>query len=534
MNILASLSCKDELHLVYGGLSNVAALRVNTILASGAIPILVQDTSVDKFPVSLRALIEEEKVQWVTKSYSKEQLITLGRADVGSVVDRVFVCLDSDDISLKSEISADCKRLRIPVNVTDSAPLSSFTLLSSYSAGDFQLGVTTSGKGCKLASRIKRELVSCLPPNIKDICNRVGELRQQLKECDQQETGDDDDDAVNSSKLNSLIREFDMSKEQQAAQRARFLSQVVEYYPLSELANLTIEKLSKEYSVTKELDDTQAAAHSSESTVKKGSISLVGAGPGSVSMLTLGALQEIHSADLILADKLVPQQVLDLIPQKRTRLFIARKFPGNAERAQQELLELGLSSLLKGEKVVRLKQGDPYIFGRGGEEFLFFSSHGFTPRVLPGITSALAAPVFSNIPATHRDVADQVLICTGTGRRGALPDFPEHVDSRTTVFLMALHRIVDLIPHLIKEKQWPADLPVAIVERASCPDQRVVRTTLSMAAEAVESLGSRPPGLFIAGRACHTLGGDLKEKWTVEEGCASASIGGLLEKLAHE
>lgn len=533
MNLLASLLCNGETHLVYGGTSNIAALRINSILASGANPILIQETSIESFPQSLQDQINSGKVRWNSESYRKEQLLALGRDEVERVVDRVFVSLDSSDIELKAQISAHCKQLRIPVNVSDSADLSTFTLLSTYTAGDFQLGVTTSGKGCKLASRIKRELVSSLPPNINDICARVGQLRQQLKENDQVEVGDDDDDAVNSSKLNALVREFDMTNEQKAAQRSRFLSQVVEYYPLSELANLTIESLSKEYSASHVLKFRDS---SGIGTPSKGVISLVGAGPGSVSMLTLGALQEIHSADLILADKLVPQQVLDLIPQKRTRLFIARKFPGNAERAQQELLELGLESLLKGEKVVRLKQGDPYIFGRGGEEYLFFRSHGFTPRVLPGITSALAAPVFSNIPATHRDVADQVLICTGTGRRGALPDLPEYVETRTTVFLMALHRIVDLIPHLIDEKLWPADLPVAIVERASCPDQRIIRTTIAKAAKAVEALGSRPPGLFVAGKACDILKEESQsnEEWVVEEGCTSAGLTGLLEKLVHE
>ena len=145
------------------------------------------------------------------------------------------------------------------------------------------------------------------------------------------------------------------------------------YFPLTTLADLSLEDLSvayKEYnSIVKTEAEPKEPSHKKLKTGKKGSISLVGSGPGSVSLLTLGALQEIHSADLILADKLVPQQVLDLIPKHRTKLFIARKFPGNAERAQKELLDMELESLMKNEKVVRLKQGDPYIFGRGGEEF---------------------------------------------------------------------------------------------------------------------------------------------------------------------
>ncbi|KAM9901266.1 hypothetical protein OXX79_004647 [Metschnikowia pulcherrima] len=527
MNLLASLNCVGEVHLVVGGSSNIAALRVHSILAAGAQPILVQRSPLETLPISLQDLISGGKVKLINAEFSSDLLTSLGRPEVDGVVDRVFVALDLDQETEKREISELCRRLRIPVNVSDSPELCTFTLLSTYSNGGFQLGVTTSGKGCKLAARIKRELVSKLPTNMGDICERVGELRQKLQQHDLAEIGGHDEDAVTTTNLNKLVQEFDMTVEQKAAQRARFLSQIVEYYPLEKLADITMDTLTAEYTST-----TEASRADGQRPDKQGTISLVGAGPGSVSMLTLGALQEIHTADLILADKLVPQQVLDLIPQKRTRLFIARKFPGNAERAQQELLTMGLEGLQKGEKVVRLKQGDPYIFGRGGEEYLFFSSHGYVPKVLPGITSALAAPVYSNIPATHRDVADQVLICTGTGRRGALPDLPPFVESRTTVFLMALHRIVDLIPHLIDEKNWPEDLPVAIVERASCPDQRIVRTTLAKAAAAVEALGSRPPGLFIAGRACGVLSPLSDEPWSVEEGHAMTEISGVLEKLA--
>lgn len=532
MNLLASLSCKDEVHLVVGGNCNIAALRVTSILACGAHPVLIQDTAVENFPVSLQESIDTGKVKWISQNFTSEHLTTLGRSEVDNIVDRVFVTLQRKDEHVKSEISKECQRLRIPVNVSDSPDLCTFTLLSTYSSGDFQMGVTTSGKGCKLASRIKRELVSTLPNNIDEICNRVGELRHEIQQHDM-EVGAHDDDAVTTLKLNSLVEEFSMTQEQKASQRARFLSQIVEYYPLKKLAEISVDDLAAEYKEKKIEGIKETNGDNVIKPSKKGSISLVGSGPGSVAMLTLGALQEIHSADLILADKLVPQQVLDLIPTKRTKLFIARKFPGNAERAQQELLELGLASLEKGEKVVRLKQGDPYIFGRGGEEFLFFTEHGFTPSVLPGITSALAAPVYSNIPATHRDVADQVLICTGTGRRGALPNLPEFVASRTTVFLMALHRIVELIPHLIEEKNWVHDLPVAIVERASCPDQRVIRTTLAKAAAAVEALGSRPPGLFIAGYACRVLTGELEGDWVVEEGHQGDEIGGILQKLAN-
>lgn len=529
--LLTSSHCKGETHVIITNgataLSNVTSLRINTIVESGANPVLIIDGESDindsEFSFSIQDHLKAGNLTKLQQNFDVNVLRQLGRDEVDNYVDRVFIILPIAEKDQKIAIASQCRKWRIPINVSDSPDLSSFALLSTFKQGDFQLGVTTSGKGCKLASRIKRELVGHLPNNIGDICNKIGELRANIQKEDDISfvpVGDNDDDSINTSKFNSLIEEFNMTKEQQKLKRTRWLSQIVEYFPLSKLNDVSINDLTEVYKQNKEIQEPATKKHRALNK-KVGSISLVGSGPGSVSLLTLGAIQEIFSADLILADKLVPQQVLDLIPQKSTKLFIARKFPGNAEKAQQELLSIGLESLLKGEKVVRLKQGDPYIFGRGGEEYNFFSGHGFTPIVIPGITSALSAPVLANIPVTHREVADQVLICTGTGRRGVLPNLPDFVKSRTTVFLMALHRVVDLIPHLINEKGWDADLPVAIVERSSCPDQRIIRTTLSKTAEAVEACGSRPPGLLVTGYSCEVINKDLNKEskpWVIEEG----------------
>jgi uroporphyrin-III C-methyltransferase len=270
----------------------------------------------------------------------------------------------------------------------------------------------------------------------------------------------------------------------------------------------------------------------------RGRIILAGSGPGHPDLLTKATHKAILTADLILADKLVPSGVLDLIPH-RTPVHIARKFPGNADRAQEELLELGLAGLKNGQTVLRLKQGDPYIYGRGGEEFEFFSKEGFADKItlLPGITSALSAPLFAGIPATQRGVSDQVLICTGTGRKGKPTVPPEFVETRTVVFLMALHRIVELVADLtthdsndakmvledgsidVRRKLWPKQMPCAVIERASCPDQRVIRTSLQFVAAAIEEEGSRPPGLLVVGKACEALfKPDVSQKWAVEEG----------------
>ena len=353
----------------------------------------------------------------------------------------------------------------------------------------------------------------------------------------------DDDASAQKPTFNQLVTDSDHAVAK--SRRIRWLSQICEYWPLRRLAAITdadIEVLLQSYGSKNENIGTSPAPLATSGSAlgisPKPQIILAGSGPGSPHLLTMATHRAIQNASVILADKLVPSPVLDLIP-RRTPVHIARKFPGNADAAQQELLELGLEALKKGLTVLRLKQGDPYIYGRGGEEYTFFKDYGYKPIVLPGITSALSAPLFAAIPPTHRSIADQVLICTGTGRKGAAPPPPPYVETQTVVFLMALHRLSSLVDSLtgisLRDARksdgsesnelrnpfpWPASTPCAVVERASCPDQRVVRSTLQHVVAAVDEEGSRPPGLLIVGRSCEVLIGTGGSKWVVEDGYA--------------
>ncbi|CAI2169876.1 8744_t:CDS:10 [Funneliformis geosporum] len=241
--------------------------------------------------------------------------------------------------------------------------------------------------------------------------------------------------------------------------------------------------------------------HRSHKNNNGGRIQLVGAGPGDPNLLTRAAYQAIQEADLILSDKLVPKEVLKLIPHNTEIFVAAKKFCANVEAAQAELNRVALDALNQGKVVVRLKQGDPFLFGRGGEEFLFFRSHGYVPQVIPGISSCMSAPLLANIPVTHRGVASQFLVCTGTGKKNTLPEIPTYHPARTTVFLMACHRIKDITKELINEGNYPSDCPCVVIERASCTDQREIRGTLSTIADIMEMEGHTPPGTLVVGQA---------------------------------
>ncbi|CAK7198937.1 uroporphyrin-III C-methyltransferase [Sporothrix eucalyptigena] len=574
-SLLTAIDCRGHVHLVVGA-NPLAAARCNQSLAVGATPILVAPEPLKKgdlLPAALQVRVDSGEVRWVRDDetagqFNSTYLETLGRDDVDGFVDAVFV---TDHHPLLAEsVAAACRRRRIPVNVVDRPDLCSFALLSTHAEGPLQIGITTNGSGCKLAARIRREVAATLPTGLGEACARLGALRRQIQEEDRRTaatatkaeidfTLSEDDSYDQSAAFNQLVlpasgnATADNTDDVETAKtrRMRWLAQMCEYWPLKRLASVTdddVEALLEAYATQGTAFPQTVQAPDAGNPSGNGRIILAGSGPGHPDLLTRAVHQAILSADVILADKLVPQGVLDLIP-RRTEVAIARKFPGNADAAQEELIEQATAAARAGKTVLRLKQGDPFVYGRGGEEVLRLRAAGFKDGqslfVLPGVTSALSGPLFAGIPPTHRDAADQVLICTGTGKKGKAPQPPGYRVSRTAVFLMALHRITGLLAELTdftaEEKEsnntgralWPASTPCAVIERASCPDQKVIRTTLEHVAAAIEQEGSRPPGLLVVGRACDVLytpvsvaasSDGASKPWSVEEGFASLDL----------
>ncbi|CAG8499599.1 5050_t:CDS:2 [Scutellospora calospora] len=305
-----------------------------------------------------------------------------------------------------------------------------------------------------------------------------------------------------------------ISMEKRDSEEIVVLLETAQELGLYELVDFLKDHLNKnqEKIVQKETADSKVSNgnHTNSSSElrsnnKRGRIRLVGAGPGDPNLLTRAAFQAIHEADIILSDKLVPDEVLKLVPSQTEILISPKKFCADANAAQQELNRLGLNALNQGKDVVRLKQGDPFLFGRGGEEFLFYRSQGYTPQVIPGISSCMSAPLLANIPVTHRGVASQFLVCTGMGKQGTLPEIPLYHPSRTTVFLMACHRIKQITQDLMNDGKYPPECPCAVIERASCKDQNVIQGTIGTIAEILEQIGHKPPGTLVIGWSCLTL-----------------------------
>jgi len=247
-----------------------------------------------------------------------------------------------------------------------------------------------------------------------------------------------------------------------------------------------------------------------------GQLSLVGAGPGDPDLLTVQALRLIKGASLVVADRLISPEILSLVD---CELRIAEKRPGCAEEAQEQLYEWVEAALQQGRNVVRLKIGDPLLFGRGGEEILHFRKMGVDAIVAPGISSSYCAPSAALIPLTHRGVSNQVLISTGYGKSSSVVDIPPYVSDRTVVLLMAVGRLSEIAanmtsPHL----GYPPSTPVAIVERATMPQQRTIVGTLETIGRLAKEHGAVAPACVVVGDVCTVLRSEV---------AAAGPVGGI-------
>ena len=234
-----------------------------------------------------------------------------------------------------------------------------------------------------------------------------------------------------------------------------------------------------------------------------GTVWLVGAGPGDPGLLTLLALHGLKAADVIVYDALVDERILTLANPK-ARLIHAGKRGGRPSPAQADISRTLVEEAKKSLRVLRLKGGDPFVFGRGGEEALALAEAGIGFRLVPGITAGIGGLAYAGIPATHRDVNSAVAFITGHAASG---DVPGDVDweslSRSVpvlVIYMALQNLGIIAKRLIASGR-NADEPVAVISKATTPSQVVLETTLSRASQDAKASGIKPPAIVVVGQS---------------------------------
>ncbi|KIR39084.1 uroporphyrinogen-III C-methyltransferase [Cryptococcus deuterogattii 99/473] len=515
------------------GSNRLAATRALSFLEAEAKVFLL--TTSEVMVKEVKELEESGRISLLQSAASNSvvwsELLAKHDISLACVTDTLISTPSRRSFASATVIYQTCLSLRIPINISDQPLLSTYTFPSvhRFAGADgpshLQVAVSTNGQGCRMSGRIKREIVSKLPADVGKAVDNVGRLRTRAKA--RAKISEEDDGPLNTPvpqlstpstscpNSNGEVTQ-QLSEEEQQLRRMRWVYQMSEYYSFEHLAKISNEEMDKALEVWGQRDEGYLPHHDAKvvnASEKKGRILLIGSGPGHPGLLTMAAHTALRTATLVLSDKLVPAEILALIPDS-TKLHIAKKFPGNAEGAQNEMMELALEGAQRGETVVRLKQGDPFVYGRGGEEVLYFRQHGFESTVIPGISSALAAPLMMGIPVTQRGVAESLVLCTGVGRQGKAVQLPGYVRSRTLVMLMGVARISQIIEVLTSSTAagrdgaaYPPHLPIAVIERASSPDQRVILSTLEKIQPALKQVDERPPGMMLVGWAALALEG---------------------------
>jgi uroporphyrin-III C-methyltransferase len=236
---------------------------------------------------------------------------------------------------------------------------------------------------------------------------------------------------------------------------------------------------------------------------------LIGAGPGRADLITVRGLNLLRQAEVVIYDRLIARELLSEIPAASERIYVGKK-TGLHTISQEAITQLIVDHVKAGKQVVRLKGGDPFVFGRGGEEALALKKEGLEFEIVPGVSSAIAAPAYAGIPVTHRGISNAFAVVTGheadTAKEGH-PDWPTLAKIPTLIILMGLESAGSIVQALMLAGR-DAETPCAAVEQGTTDQQRVFRTTLGSLPREIENKNFSPPVVIIIGEVV-SLGHDL-------------------------
>lgn len=381
----------------------------------------------------------------------------------GDVVGRYLVVAATNDATVNQAIYAACEANAVLVNTVDDAALSSAIFPSIVNRDPVLVAIGTGGRSPTLARLVRGWMERRLPARLGALADWAGDWRARVKDA---LPSIDARRAFWESTLESSIAEAVYRGEVDAADR-----QIAERLKQNERLGELV-----------------------------GFVSLVGAGPGDPELLTLKALRCLEQADVIYYDNLVSDAVLDLARREAKRIYVGKK---RAEHTatQDEINAMLVDAAMAGQRVVRLKGGDPSIFSRGGEELEALTAHGIAHEIVPGITAAMGCAAYAGIPLTHRDLAQSVRFVTGhrASDRTNL-DWPELAKpDQTLVIYMGLGGLESICEHLIANGMDPAT-PAALIVRGTLPDMEVVEAPVAELAQAVREHAIKGPTTIIIGK----------------------------------
>ena len=387
--------------------------------------------------------------------------VLVGEYHPGLIDDKVLVLAATDDDALNERVHYDAVARNVPVNVVDNPKLCTFVFPAIVDRSPIVIGISSGGQSPVLARLLRARLETWIPTGYSRLGQLVGRLRDKVK------------------------ARFDTVNERRVFWESVLQGQVAERV-----------FAGQESEAETLLEEQIKAGNASHQT---GEVYLVGAGPGDPELLTFKALRLMQQADVVLYDRLVSPEVLDLCRRDADLVFVGKQRDNHAV-PQEGINQLLVDHALLGKRVVRLKGGDPFIFGRGGEELAELKKAGIPFQVVPGITAASACSTYAGIPLTHRDYAQSVKFVTGQLKhRTTELNYAELVHpNQTIVFYMGLHTLERLCAGLLAHGK-AAETPAAIVSKGTAQDQKVLVGTLSTLPQLQVEAKLPAPALIIVG-----------------------------------
>jgi len=439
------LDLRDRTCLLVGG-SETAARKAELLLRAGA----RVEVAAPELHECFKRLPHPDHLTRVADAFSD-----------GLLEGKDAVIVVEEDVAAARQVADAARARHIPVNVADKPALCSFILPSIIDRSPIMVAVSSGGESPVLARMLRARLETMIPAAY----GRLSALASRYK---------------------TRVREAIKPEQRRAFWEKVFLSPVAEMV----FSGRDVEAEAELNAMIKD---------SATNEITRGEVYLVGAGPGNPDLLTFRALRLMQQADVIVYDRLVSQPILDMCRRDAERVYVGKERDDHA--VPQEEINLMLVRLAKeGKRTLRLKGGDPFIFGRGGEEIETLVEHGVSFQVVPGITAAAGVASYAGIPLTHRDYAQSVTFVTGHLKDNTFNLNWEGIarQDQTIVIYMGLKGLPMLCEALIKHG-LTAETPAAIIQHGTLPSQRVITGDLNTLPALAEQAGLKAPTLIIVG-----------------------------------
>jgi len=440
------IDLKDRICLVVGG-GDIAARKSGLLLKAQTKVTIVAPT----VSSTTQALIDEDKVVWIKAEFSIEHL-----------QDKSLVIAATDIEKVNRDVHREAKQQNILVNVADCPELCDFILPSILDRSPIVVAVSSGGKSPILARQLRARLETLIPPTYGRLADLVGRYRQAVQD-----------------KLPKL------------SMRRRFWESILQGKVADHV--LAGRDEAGEQTLQAILDETQTDDH------QQGEVYLVGAGPGDPELLTFKALRLMQQADVVFYDRLVSKEVLALVRKEAEHVYVGKQRDWHAVR-QEEINQLLLKQAQQGKRVLRLKGGDPFIFGRGGEEIETLAAENIPFQVVPGITAASGCASYAGIPLTHRDYSQSCTFVTGQLKGGELDlNWQALVQTRQTVVVYMGLAGLAVLSQKLQQHGMKADVPAALVQQGTTEHQKVWVSTIADLPDLAEREKPAAPTLVIIG-----------------------------------